>query len=131
AVIFPTVPALPRTAAAKIIAAVIGNPIKNGLINPRAQTSSAFATTCGQRPLHNSHNPGNASRKPRITKKIAIVSAINMTQVLRECRQTAGVCSRFRNQMVAGGKPNRNVRSTLYPRGVSVENVLWKKKVRE
>jgi hypothetical protein len=78
AAIFPAGPKLPNTAAAKIITAVRGNPARNGLINPLPQTVAALVTARGHSPRHNTHSPGKASNSPRITKKIAIVSAISM-----------------------------------------------------
>jgi hypothetical protein len=78
AAIFPAGPKLPNTAAAKIITAVSGKPARKGLINPPPQTAAALATARGHSPRHNTHNPGKANNSPRITKKIAIVSAISM-----------------------------------------------------
>jgi hypothetical protein len=78
AAIFPAGPKLPNTAAAKIITAAPGNPARKGLINPSPQTAAALATARGHSPRHNTHNPGRANNSPRITKKIAIVSAISM-----------------------------------------------------
>jgi hypothetical protein len=64
------------------IVIVIGNPTRKEDQRRREQRSAASATASGQSPRHNNQRPQNASNIPRITKKIDIVSAINIDRVL-------------------------------------------------
>src|SRR5215813_3958592 len=79
--IFPIGPnVLNKIFASTTIRIVVGSPARNEGQRRLPQRSAAAATASGQSPRHNNHSPENASNIPRITKKIDIVSAINMTQ---------------------------------------------------
>src|SRR5687767_9687260 len=83
AAIFPSGPGtLKRNVVITTVTIVTGNPTRKEDQRRLPQRSAAAATASGQSPRHNNQRPENASMIPSTTKKIDIVSAINIDTVL-------------------------------------------------